>query len=295
MYMSPSFAGSMNGTRFVTVFRDQWPKIPGTYVSYSFSVDQYVSKFRSGLGIYAVSDNAGNGKLVTTNVAFNYSYKVKLTRNLFFQPGLAAYYYSRKVDYSSLDFADEYFGGHYVGSTSEVLPISKVQHADFAVSSLFYSNQFWVGVNVDHLMNLSPVLQSDLRYADMRLAVYGGYKFPIRRRTRNNRDEFVHLAFNYWLQSSIHQLDIGAYYNRFPLILGVWYRGIPLLNEYTTSDALIFLAGLRYKDYVFSYSYDMTIGPLISQTGGSHEIAISYSIVSGSRPKKFKPIPCPEW
>lgn len=294
LYLAPSFAGSTGGTRLVGVFRDQWPRIPGTYVSYAISADHFLPRFNSGFGLHMISDNAGNGKLVTTNVGLNYSYKVKLTNKMFLQPGLAAYYYSRKVDYSGINFADANIGGEFVGATSETLPYFITQHADFAISSLLYGELYWAGINLDHLMTLSPNLRSDFRYNDMRLSVFGGYKIPIVRRTRNHNNEFVHVAANYRVQSGIHQLDLGGYYNRKPFIVGIWYRGIPLVNEYTSSDALIYLVGLRYKEYVFSYSYDMSVGDLISQTGGSHEISISWTLDPQSRPKKYRSIPCPE-
>jgi type IX secretion system PorP/SprF family membrane protein len=248
------------------------------------------------MGVYFFSDNAGGGKQVTTNIGYAYSYKVKINREFMFQPGLSVYYHNRNIN-SNITFADQYSGGQFVGSSSEVLPNQKVQHADFAVSVLGYLENFWFGANVDHLMNLSPVLRSDFRYTDMKFSAFGGVKYSIKKRVRDKKDEFFHAAFNYRYQSSIHQLDLGAYYNRRPIILGLWYRGIPIVNEYTTADALIFLAGIKYNEYVFSYSYDMTLGKLISRTGGSHEISIIYSLGESDkvRPKKYKPIPCPEF
>ena len=78
-------------------------------------------------------------------------------------------------------------------------------------------------------------------------------------------------------------------------MFGIWYRGIPAGNQYASSDALIYLLGFKTKNITISYSYDMTIGQLISKTGGSHEIAISYSIsgLNTSR-KRYHQIPCPE-
>lgn len=294
VYLAPSFAGGADGPRFVLNFRDQWPKIPGSFVTYAFSADHYIADFNSGMGIYFVRDDAGGGKLLTTNAGLAYSYKVKISRDFIFQPGLAAYYYSRYVDYSVIDFADEYFGTQHVGTTSEILPEDRVQHADFAISALAYVENSWLGFNVDHLMNVSPILREDYRYTNMRLSVFGGYQFQIGRRTRNKFNEHIHAAFNYYYQSNAHQLDLGAYYNRMPFIIGLWYRGIPVGNELFSADALIFLGGIRYENYTFSYSYDMTIGKLISHTGGSHEFSIIYSInskLTGKR--KYKAIPCP--
>ena len=78
-------------------------------------------------------------------------------------------------------------------------------------------------------------------------------------------------------------------------MFGLWYRGIPAGNQYSSTDALIYLIGFKNKNMTISYSYDMTIGQLISKTGGSHEIAISYS-VSGLKytRKRYRQIPCPE-
>ncbi len=297
IYLAPSFAGGGDGPRVVLNFRDQWPKVPGSIITYSFAADSYFSSLNSGIGIYFLSDNAGGGKLVTNNVGLAYSYKVKINRDFIFQPGLKAYYYSRKIDYSKVSFADEYFGDQYIGSTSEVLPIEKVQHADFAISVLGYLEDYWFGANVDHLMVISPELRTDFRYTNMRLSVFGGMKYHLKSRVRNKKDEYIHAALNYYYQSSAHQLDIGFYYNRNPIVLGLWYRGIPVGNEYFTADALIYLAGIKYKDFVFSYSYDMTLGKLISHTGGAHEISIIYSMKShkGGRAQKYKAIPCPEF
>lgn len=294
LYMAPSFAGSSHTTRFVGAFRDQWPKVPGTFINYSFSADHYFPTLRSGFALYVNSDNAGSGKLVTNNVAFSYSYNIKLTRKLFLQPGLAAYYYMRNVNYSEVSFTDEYFLNEYVGTSAEILPNSKVRHSDFAISSLLYTYKYWVGFNVDHLMSLSPVLRSDIKYTDMRLTVFGGFKIPIKHRTRSRIEEYIHLTGNYRLQSTIHQLDIGGYYNRHPYMVGIWYRGIPLANEYATSSALVYLFGMKFRDYNVSYCFDMSLGKLISQTGGSHEITITYYIVKSTRQKKYKAIPCPE-
>jgi type IX secretion system PorP/SprF family membrane protein len=245
--------------------------------------------------MFFISDNAGGGKLLTNDVGAVYSYKVKISKDFYFQPGLSAYYHSRTMQ-SNLTFSDMYFEGEVVGPTSEVLPEIKVQHADFAVSILGYLENYWLGANVDHLMSLSPILRSDLRYTNMKISVFGGAKYHIKRRLRNKSEEFIHVAMNYRYQSSLHQLELGGYYNRKPIIIGLWYRGIPFGNKYIAPDALIYLVGVKYNDFVFSYSYDMSIGKLISRTGGSHEVSVIYMIGS-TKPlkKKYKPIPCPEF
>ena len=292
IYLAPSFAGGSDGPRFVLNFRDQWPKVPGNYITYAFSADHYLADFNSGLGLFFVSDNAGNGKLVTTNIGAAYSYKVKISSDIVFQPGLSAYYYSRYVDYNAVEFFSQLDNA----SPPQDLPIDKVQHADFAISALAYLENYWFGFNVDHLMNISPILRNDYRYTNMKISLFGGYQYQLGSRTRNKYNEHIHMAFNYYYQSQAHQLDVGGYYSRNPFIVGLWYRGIPVGNEIFSADAIIFMGGIKYSNYTFSYSYDMTIGNLISHTGGSHEISLIYSINSKlTGKKKYKAIPCPHF
>lgn len=296
LYLSPSFAGSSEGTRVILNYRDQWPSVPGNFVTYSFSADHYFSSLRSGMGLIFFSDQAGGGKLSTLNIGYLYSFKIPVSRTFYLQPGLSVYYYSRKINYSMLNFSDQFFGSQFVGSTSEILPSMKVQHSDFAVSCLGYATNSWGGITVDHLMKISTVISADTRYSSMRISVFGGTKYTIKKRLRSKNYDAIYAAFNYRQQANIKQLDIGCYYVKSQLMFGLWYRGMPTGNEFSSSDALIYLIGVKTKNLTISYSYDMTIGPLISKTGGSHEIAISYAISGQSMflRKRYHQIPCPE-
>lgn len=297
IYLAPSFAGSVEKPRFALNYRNQWRKISNSFTTYSFSADHYFKSFNSGVGVFFYHDNAGDGSIITQDLGVAYSYKVKINREIVFQPGLKVYYHTRNVNHN-LTFADQYNpeNGSISGPTRESLPESKINHADFAISGLGYMENYWAGFNVDHLMTLSPVLRSDFRYTNMRVSVFGGAKYQIKKRVRDKKNEFFHGAFNYRYQSQVHQLDLGAYYNRRPVMIGVWYRGIPLANVISNPDALIFSFGFKYLDYTFSYSYDMTIGKLISRTGGSHEISLIY-VVGSARPvkKRVRQLPCPEF
>lgn len=296
LYLSPSYAGSTEGTRFILNYRDQWPTVPGSFITTSFSIDHYFKNLKSGMGFMFFSDKAGGGKLSTINIGYLYSYKIPVTSKFYLQPGLSAYYYSRQVNYSMLSFADQFFGSQFVGSTSESLPTMNVQHADFAASCLGYTANYWGGLTIDHLMKMSSVLSTDPRYSSMRISVFGGMKYSIKKRTRRKDYDFVYAAFNYRQQADIRQLDIGGYYLKKPFLVGLWYRGIPFGNKYASSDALIYLFGFKTKNFTVSYSYDMTVGQLISKTGGSHEIALSYSIDGQSKylKKRYHMIPCPD-
>ena len=88
--LSPSFAGSAKNSRVILNYRDQWPSIPGTFVTFAAAYDQHFYKIKSGFGVLAVRDQAGSGNLARTDFGVLYSYYFQLdkTTKLFFRPGV---------------------------------------------------------------------------------------------------------------------------------------------------------------------------------------------------------------
>ncbi|MFW5710219.1 MAG: PorP/SprF family type IX secretion system membrane protein, partial [Bacteroidota bacterium] len=79
LYLAPSFAGLVEDTRVGMNYRKQWPEIPGAFDTYSFSFDHYFEAFNSGLGFFALKDEAGSGNLALTNLGLQYSFDFKIS------------------------------------------------------------------------------------------------------------------------------------------------------------------------------------------------------------------------
>ena len=97
------------------------------------------------------------------------------------------------------------------------------------------------------------------------------------RRTLNR--DYVFFAAHYKAQNKFDQLDLGTYYEHNNLTLGIWYRGLPTVYSSTTGirrDAIAFLIGWNQNGMRMGYSYDITISQLGLNTGGSHELTITY-------------------
>ena len=81
-------------------------------------------------------------------------------------------------------------------------------------------------------------------------------------------------------QGTFNQLDLGTYLQVDPIVIGFWYRGLPLnkgTSESSTSrESLIGLIGYQNNRYSFGYSYDFTVSGLGSGSGGAHELSFSY-------------------
>ena len=95
-------------------------------------------------------------------------------------------------------------------------------------------------------------------------------------------------------QKKLKYLDLGLYYTKEPITLGIWYRGLPIFPDNTNVGALAFSVGYKYKAMQIGYSYDFTLTRLVTQTGGAHEISLSYTFNDrNSRRVKRKMVPCP--
>jgi type IX secretion system PorP/SprF family membrane protein len=297
LYLGPSMAGSSDNGRLCLNFRDQWPKLSGKFITYAVSYDQYLSRYYSGVGLLFLRDDAGNGKLTTTQVGLNYSYRLRATKDFFLQPGMQFQYYQRKINFSKLTFADQFYGDQILPGSVELPPDNQAGHIDFTFSLLAFTKNMWLGGTVDHVMKTSQVLAQDIRYVPVKVSVYGGIKLTLNESLLNKDEQNFSLAFNYRNQEKMQQLDIGAYYNRLPFLVGIWYRGIPVLKGTETKDAITVSGGVLVKDLMFTYSYDLTVSSLITSTGGAHELALVYIFdrpqVRGKR--KMGSVPCPKF
>jgi type IX secretion system PorP/SprF family membrane protein len=296
LYLGPSMAGTAGCPRVCLNFRDQWPNLPGKYVTSALSVDNYVSNLNSGIGMLFLYDNAGGGKLTTTQIGLNYSYRIKIKKDFFFQPGLQFLYYQRTVDFSRLTFADQFYDEQILPSSIESPPDNQNGHIDFSTSILGFAKNLWFGTSLDHLMKMNTALTNDIRYVPLKISAYGGYRVHLTKPMLNKEEEeYMTLAFHYRSQASMQQLDFGVYYNKLPYTVGVWYRGIPVIKSTKSNDAITFSGGLMFKNLLLTYSYDFTISSLIGATGGAHEIALVYTFEQTKKSKrKMGSVPCPK-
>jgi len=298
LYLGPSFAGSSGYIRTGMNIRAQWVQLPLAYNTESFYIDNYFEKYKLGAGLSALHDNAG-GLLSTMFLATQYSYRIDLGRNNHFVPGLQVQYFTKKINSSELVFSDQIYNGSIMPSSIDTWDDDRYYHFDFAVSGLVFGDNYWMGFTGNHLMKFNKHLPNDQDYASFLVAAYGGYKFDMSRRNRVTKiEKSITVAFNYKTQEKLHQLDIGFYHVNSPFMIGVWYRGIPFIsNNHTyTKDALTLMAGYRTGMLSFAYSYDMTLSRLITSTGGSHEISVSYSFMNlVSKQRRIKAIPCPDF
>ncbi len=124
--------------------RIQWPSLPQAFTTYAFSYDIFVNELRSGFGLLVTTDKMGSAGWRTNTVNLMYSYKVKLTENLVFSPGLSFGFGSNGIDRNKLRLGDglQYDG---VSLDPEVSRLGNQSYFDFGSGFLLYSkNCGWV-------------------------------------------------------------------------------------------------------------------------------------------------------
>ena len=294
LYLAPSFAGATQEHRLASTYRNQWPGLPEAYVTYVFSYDHFFSNFNSGVGLLILRDVAGSGDLSTTNVGVQYSYDIKVSDIFRIRPGIHFNYTQRGINFQKLLWGDQ-LSPTGITPTIEVPTDRSKPDVDASTSILFYTDRYWGGMSVDHLLRPNLSLYGNTTRLHLKYSIFGGVQVIRRGRLLKPIDESLSIACLFRHQDYVNMLDLGLYWYKNPLVLGFWYRGIPIINEEKRGDALCFLAGYKIEQFSIGYSYDFTISKLVASTGGAHEISIIYEFETTRKKKKRHMVPCPEF
>lgn len=302
--VGPSFAGNTDGGRVSLLVRNQWPSIPKEYITYNISGDYYLQQISSGLGIFFIQDRAGAGNLTTQNIGFQYSYNLQIRNTWSIKPGLQFLHQSRYIDYNSLIFGDQLsFAGTNPVSV-ETPTLEKISYFDFATSLLIQHNNpsIWFGFTLDHLATPNQsFIDVGKSFLPNTYKVYGGYKHYERGDRAKYKENSLNFMFLYKAQADFDQLDFGCYWIHQPVIVGLWYRGLPLVKSYKghlNHDAMVFMFGYYNEKFSVVYSYDFTISLLKTNTGGANEITLNYLFNQNMKLKKKRKkvtIACPKY
>jgi len=288
LYLNPAFAGSERCPRICVNFRDQWPAIPGNFVTYSASFDRYVDALNGGIGILAEQDKAGNGTLTTTNLSAIYAYQLNVSREFTVNAGFQATYHQLSLDESKLSFGDQIDPVRgFVYTTGETLLRNSVTDPDFSAGILGYGRNVFFGFSADHLTQPDESFVQGASALPLKYTGHAGAIIPINTRSTLIEDQFS-LSPNilYQQQGDFRQLDLGFYALKGSIVGGVWYR---------SGDAVILLIGIDKGNFKFGYSYDITISKLTLATGGADELSLQFQLQCRPKRHTYRVVNCPSF
>ena len=306
LYLNPAFTGTCHQHRLTANYRRQWPNLPSKFITTAFSYEYFHKKWNSGFGALLMADQAGGVKLGTYSGNFMYSYMVRLNQDWVARAGLNFGITSRSLDNSKLLFGDQLIlGGKYTPPTKDEQSSKSytVNYFDVGSGIFVYSKKYWLGFAAGHLNEPNQSLTEKKSSLPMKFALHGGVRLPLYNGPiKRAKIAAVAPSFLYKRQGPFDQLDLGIHFYYEPMMLGFWYRGIPVqkqVDRYINQDALVFLFGFKYEDFAVGYSYDLSISKMGPTTGGAHEFSLTYEIFSKVSSKKKKPrrkdmfMPCP--
>lgn len=299
-YLNPAFAGTSIQSRISGNYRNQWPAIPGSWVAYNFAFDHYEPTLNSGFGIIATHERAGTGALRSNSVAVQYAYEIRAGRETYVRPALQFGFNNRNINFSDLTFGDQLIRNNDPITLEENV-FEPITFFDIAAGGLLYNPNYWIGVSIHHLNEPNESLYPEnVSLLPRKLSAHGGVRIKAGRSKLYRRSgKEVLLAFNYRQQGEFSQLDLGAYIELEPIVVGVWYRGLPGLKSngygYLNHDAIALMVGYGSPRFRVGYSYDITISQLsLGASAGAHEISFIYEWANkrNARLGKRRVVPC---
>ena len=277
-FINPAFAGTTPHFRLTTLYRNQWPSIPGAYETNLFSFDYNWDYYNSGLAVLLSNNRVKEWGFQANSAALVYSYQARLSDDWVLRLGLKGGYVLRSYNFDQLTFADQFASG---GPTAENFENVRQGYVDIGAGALLYSQNFWLGLSLDHITepNLAFTGNGDIvqEFLPVQLSFHTGYKASWER--GGEVAGYVQpIAAAYW-QAGYSRADVGVNFALLPFVAGVWYRNISMPTntfEGMPSTATV-LAGLKEGHVSLTYSYDVGGGGLQGQTGGAHEISLTIS------------------
>ncbi len=308
LYLNPALTGASELTRVGVNYRNQWPGLDHNFNSYSAYIDHYIFDYNSGIGLIFNGSQESMANLSTNEIGLTYAYRLKLGEELYFRIGAQASYMQRDALFNDLVFGTQIdiINGTIGGITDELngIPIdSRYNFFDYSFGGMFYSKKIWLGVSAHHVSEPNrSFVEDQISRLPVKLSAQGGIKFDL---VGGRRNYFTHayaersisFAFNYKQQDPFTQLDIGTQLFLDPLVLGVWYRGLPTNNALPNNESVIGLVGVSLESGLdIGYSYDFTISKLgMRNSGGAHEVSLTYTFLWGeakNRNQRARTIPC---
>jgi type IX secretion system PorP/SprF family membrane protein len=284
MHLNPAYTGSSEFSNAYFNSRIQYPEISYPFTSMRFAIDYSFYKIPSGVGLIMSREKTGAGNLSKTSIGGLYSYYFKVNRDWELRTGVKAAAIFQNTDFGNYIFGDQISdNGSFQGSSQENLSNGEsIIYPDIQLGALIQNDAAWFGISVDHITEPDQSYFSGESKLPRNYSIHGGYKFGFinaNGRVLKQLKEFsITPMALFWMQGAFKRLELGTHFVYEPLMIGFWYRGIPIGNNeagFLNQDAVVFLLGFYTSSFTLGYSYDYTISPLGTSAGGAHEITFS--------------------
>jgi type IX secretion system PorP/SprF family membrane protein len=293
VHVNPAVAALTSSSELGLTYRNQWPGIPATFITYGASALHPVKALNSGIGVCFMNDMQGSGVISRTSATLLYGYHFQISSGWQIGTGIGASYVFKKFNADELLFRSDILNDLGYSYTQTVLENYTRSYPDFNIGIIATNNSnFSFGFSASHLTQPKESL-SDRNESRLPLKYTA---FVSGRISGDTRSGPGYLAFEPALFFSRQQQNHELIWGSQVLIagnfmLGGWIRQ----NLNFNFEAMIISAGISWEHYNISYSYDVNLKKLnfISTKMAAHEVTFLYRFEYNDR--KFKKIECPAY
>ena len=303
--INPALTANINADwRLISNFRDQWIGPASPYATGTISFDSKILQDKTpnapeddnymGMGGMLMYDNAMSGVVKSTYASLNFSYSVKLMEVDYTKHrlgvGFGAIYGRRYVDFSRLDFEEQFTGAGFNTNLPTGESALSNMKPYISVSAGFLYSYSTEQINVD--IGLSAF---HLNKPKQTFLVDDNQRLPLRKVAHANFETFLNerVVLNanaiYQFQSEAQYFSVGGALGSYldddeetMVNGGLWYW---------SNNAIVPYVGLVYKDFQFGFSYDITISKLSQAARKPNTYEVSMIVRGKRRPSGI--IPCP--
>jgi type IX secretion system PorP/SprF family membrane protein len=296
--LNPGLIGAFNGEfRFVANQRSQWSSVTAPYSTYGLSADAkniFKSSASTGLSIY--QDKAGDSDFSTFQVALGGAYAINIDSSQTLNFGIQPTFTQRSINYSKLQFDNQYNGSQYDGSLSNGENFSNSGYSYFNLHtglSWQYNIAQRKSITAGFaIFNLFKPKQSF--FNDQSIQLQNRFVFHANGLFAVSDKIDILPSFLFQKQAKFKEIIVGGE-GKYHLNNGN-YKAVYAGIFYRNSDASYLTLGLDYADFRFGVSYDFNLSSLnvASNYRGGFEFSVIY-ILSRYRPEIKRYKSCPDY
>lgn len=289
VYFNPAYASMPGMSEVSLTYRNQWPGMEATFITYGAALVQPIPAISSGTGLVFTNDSEAGGVFSRTSASLIYGYSFDASRTWKIFTGLEASFVLRQFNPDNLVFASDVLND--LGSSYPPAGISAYSkgYPDFGAGlAAKNKNGLMIGFSCYHLTRPSESFNSQGERLPVKYAAHFSYDLPAGGKYNQHR-LIISPSVLYIHQGVTDELVWGATAGFEPLVAGAWLRQDFLLHY----SALIISAGIMQKKYTFFYNYDVNLSGVnfLSTKMGSHEV--TFLLRFEYKRKKFGAVKCP--
>lgn len=258
---NPAMTGITGDVNAFLTHRQQWTKIPGSPVTNAFTVDGFMDKNNTGLGLAIFNDVQDINERL--GIYASYAYRLKINDDQQIRFGLSAGFLDNRIDFSRAVVKD----------AADPMLFAQIQRRSVldATAGIMYSwKDLRVGIAVPQVVGSKVQFSTfDTRaYYQLNRHFLGtvGYKYVI---NEEQQIAIEPLAMVRWMPNTPLQYDVN--------VMASWRNMIWLGATYRSNYAVGANIRLKLFDNLSAgYAYDFIITPLGTSAGISHEFMLGY-------------------